>query len=252
MVLPTGSGCMLFNREDYARLTRVVLLISAAAWTEMLLEVKSSRCPFCSSTYLVINGSVWIFALSWAIMLVAMMAPTLIPVIYKIRQASFVSRRSRSTAFFLFGYISVWMLVGGILATLASALIRWASYDWTLVFMASIVWQASPIKQKCLNRCHSHRSLPAFGFAADYGAVGLGLEHGAWCVGSCWSTMLLPMLLPDFHVLAMAAVSMLMFCERLDPPQAPSWRLRGLVTAWRLVRLNCARPLHPMVQEAQT
>jgi predicted metal-binding membrane protein len=105
----------------------------------------------------------------------------------------------------------------------------------------------SPDKQRCLNRCHNHRPLAAFGVAADWDVFRLGFAHGFWCVGSCWAAMLLPMMLPTGHLAAMAAVSVLMFCERLDPPRPPAWRWRGFDTAVRYGRL-WLRSLQPEIR----
>src|SRR5262249_8142641 len=106
------------------------------------------------------------------------------------------------------------------------------------VGLIAFVWQASPIKQRCLNRCHSHRPLSAFGVAADRDALLMGLDHGRFCVGSCWAIMLFPMLLPEGHVAAIAAGTLLVFCERLDPARPPAWRLRGFHTSWRWLQLQ--------------
>ena len=117
-------------------------------------------------------------------------------------------------------------------------LLRDATTDLRLPALAAAVlalaWQASPAKQRCLNRCHAHPPLAAFGWRAARDALALGLRHGGWCVGSCWALMLLVLLLPQGHVAGMAAAAVLMFSERLDPPRPPAWRLRGLtpVSLW--------------------
>jgi predicted metal-binding membrane protein len=90
----------------------------------------------------------------------------------------------------------------------------------------AFVWQCSPIKQRCLNRAHNHRELAAFGAAADLDALRFGIEHGVWCVGSCWALMQFPMALLEGHVAAMAAVTFLIISERLEPPRPLTWRLR--------------------------
>jgi predicted metal-binding membrane protein len=88
--------------------------------------------------------------------------------------------------------------------------------------------QLSPAKQRCLNRCHAHTELATFGAAADLGALRFGAAHGLWCAGSCWALMLAPMLLPQEHVAAMALVAVRTWSERLESPQPPRWRWRGL------------------------
>jgi predicted metal-binding membrane protein len=173
---------------------------------------------------------------NWALMLVAMMAPMLVAPIYHIRISSFARRRTRSTILFAAGYGMIWMAAGVVIVgveLMVTWLIPQSYLPATIVGLIAVVWQASPFKQRCLNRCHSHRPLAAFGIAADLDVLRMGLEQGLWCTGSCWAAMLFPMLLPEGHVVAMAAVAVLMFCERLDPPKAPAWRWRGFATAGR-------------------
>ena len=121
-----------------------------------------------------------------------------------------------------------------------------SSVPVALMTTIALIWQFSPIKQRCLNRCHAHAELAAFGPAADIGALRFGLTHGVWCAGSCWALMLLPLLVSRGHVAAMAAVSLWLFSERLDRPMAPRWRLRGPGKAGRIavaqvrMRLLCS------------
>lgn len=239
---------MLYDPRDYARLRNGVLAVSAAAWGA-LLALPAETCHGPAAAF----GTSWqgsraaleSTALGWALMLVAMMAPMTLGALYQLRIGSFVRRRWRSSLLFLAGYAGVWMAAGVPLTTLeltARWLVPESSGPVVAGALVAGVWQASPVKQRCLNRCHAHRALRAFGLAADWDALRLGLAHGGWCVGSCWATMLLPMLLPTLvpggHLLGMAAVTVLMVCERLDPPQAPAWRLRGFHTALLALRLR--------------
>ena len=241
---------MIYNAEDWARVRNGMLAVSLIAWIFLLLQPRVSSC--CSvnaagvsfETLLAANPPRSL-AGSWALMLVAMMAPMLAAPIYHIRISSFVRRRVRSTMLFVAGYGIVWMAAGVALvaAELAAIWLMPQSYlPAMIVGLIALVWQASPFKQRCLNRCHSHRSLAAFGFAADLDVFRFGLEQGLWCVASCWAAMLFPMLLPEGHFIAMAAVAVLMFCERLDPPRAPAWRWRGFGTAVRYLSLRLRRP----------
>ena len=149
---------------------------------------------------------------------------------YFIRRTSLVQNGLRLVVEFVAGYGAVWMLVGVLLLLIELAAKQQLSRSlWpaTIMGLVALVWQASPWKQICLNRCHNHRPLSAFGFAADWDAVWMGFTHGIWCVGSCWALMLFPMLLPVGQHFAMAGVTLLMFCERMDPGAVPCWRLRG-------------------------
>jgi predicted metal-binding membrane protein len=112
------------------------------------------------------------------------------------------------------------------------------------VALIALAWQFSPFKQRCLNRCHAHGELSAFGAAADLDALRFGLAHGIWCACSCWALMLFPMLLPRGHLVAMACIAVLIFCERLEQPNPPCWRWRGLGKAKRIVLAQARISLH--------
>jgi predicted metal-binding membrane protein len=241
---------MIYDARDCARLRLGVLLTSAVAWAAMVaVPGVSCHCRTYASGaalgQLLASQSSGSLAYGWLVMLVAMMGPMTLPALYRIRIGSFVSRRWRSSALFLASYVLVWMVAGSVL-TVAELVAKWrapGSYGPAVVVgLVGLVWQMSPFKQRCLNRCHAHPSLAAFGLAADRDAFKMGLGHGRWCVGSCWAIMLFPMLLPEWHLTAMAAATLVMLCERLEPPMTPTWRLRGFQTAMRWSRMQVFGP----------
>jgi predicted metal-binding membrane protein len=139
------------------------------------------------------------------------------------------------------GYAVIWMAAGIVLlaAVLLLSLFLPQSYAPAIgVALIALVWQCSPIKQRCLNRSHNHRELAAFGLAADLDALRFGITHGVWCVGSCWALMLFPMLLSQGHFAAMAVVTLLMTSERLEQPRPLNRRLRF---SGKLVRIAIAQ-----------
>jgi predicted metal-binding membrane protein len=242
---------------DIAReVTRVrypLLAISALAWGA-LAAGPSMHVPgmhlFCSAigsrtapvaaslSILLLLNPPSALATGWALMLVAMMSPLVIPEIHHIRFTSLARRRARSIALFVTGYGGVWMLCGASLtgAAIAALILAPGSYIPAIVTgVIACVWQASPFKQRCLSKCHENRPLRVFGLEADLDAVRFGWTRGVWCAGSCSWLMLLPMLLPKDHLLAMAAVAVLIFCERLEDPEPPTWKMRGLGKATRMV-----------------
>ena len=242
-----------------------MLLISAAAWLWLLFGPGSmlAHCPAAGSGLVPLAASLQMFvamnppasiAAGWALMLVAMMSPVVIPPIRHIRLRSFAHRRGRSILLFVAGYSAVWMAVGAVLLAIAAA-VRWFAPQSYLpaagAALVAVVWQFSPVKQSCLNRCHAHTELAAFGAAADFDALRFGTRHGVWCAGSCWGLMLFPILLPQGHVAAMAAVTVLIFSERLEQPMPPSWRWRGPGKAIRIsVALARMRLYDPSTAQA--
>lgn len=235
---------MTNDPRELARVRNPVLLFSAAAWIWLLVDpgglMMQAHCaatrseglpPPASLPMLLAMNPPASLAAGWGLMLVAMMSPALILPIVHLRLHSFKRRRARAIALFVSGYAAIWMVVGGVL--LAGVLaIRLFAPNWYLpaaaVILLAVVWQLSPVKQSCLNRCHAHSAPAAFGVAADLDALRFGASHGVWCAGSCWAMMLAPMLLPQGHVAAMAIVAVLTFSERLEHPRPPGWRWRGL------------------------
>lgn len=242
---------MVYDAREFARVRNPVLLVSALAWILLLVEPgsmgMSTHCPATGSGAMPLSASFQMLlamseptslAVGWALMLVAMMSPVLIPPFRHIRLRSFTHRRARSIVLFVTAYAAIWMALGGVLLAtdLVIMLLAPQSYLPTAgVVLIATFWQFSPIKQRCLNRCHAHTELAAFGAAADFDALRFGMIHGIWCTGSCWALMLFPMLLPRGHVVAMAAVTVLIFSERLEQPRPPSWRWRGIGKAIRIV-----------------
>lgn len=223
-----------------ARINAAILLTSGLAWMMLLVDTGSIiSTGYCSApdagaavdtlrTLLAFNPVSSLIA-GWGLMLAAMMAPTLIAPVHYIRERSFRRRRGRSIALFVAGYAAIWMAAGSvaIAAMLAVNVVAPGSYlPAVAVAIVALAWQCSPAKQRCLNRGHNHRALAAFGAAADLDALRFGVQHGLWCVGSCWALMLLPMLLPHGHHAAMAVATFVMTSERLEQPRAPGWRLR--------------------------
>jgi predicted metal-binding membrane protein len=235
---------MIHDPRELARVRNPVLLLSAAAWIWLLVDpgglMMQAHCAATGSGGLPPSASLPMLlamyppaslAAGWGLMLVAMMSPSLILPIAHLRLRSFKRRRPRATVLFVAGYAAIWMAVGGVLmaGALAARLLAPDSYlPAAGVTLFALVWQLSPVKQRCLNRGHAHTELAAFGVAADLDALRFGASHGVWCAGSCWALMLSPMLLPQGHVAAMAIIAVLTFSERLEHPRPPRWRWRGL------------------------
>ena len=177
-------------------------------------------------------------ALGWALMVVAMMLPLAIAPIWHVRERSFAGRRGRSTALFVAGFIAAWLAAGFILLSLA-LLARWALPmplpGLGLAIAVVLLWQVSPAKQWCLNRCHQRPQLEAFGFAADIDAFRFGARNGAVCVGACWALMLLMLLRGQGQLPVMVAITLFGLAESLEDPAALTWRWRGGAKALRII-----------------
>jgi len=237
------------DEKELARIRTALLMIAGCSWALLIAGPDSlvwgAHCSTATDpTSLREPASVFAIAMSpsaifgWMLMLLAMMLPALVSPIYHVWNSSFVRRRLRSVALFLGGYCAVWIVACVLLIIverLLAGMLHQAYLSLTLVSLFAVVWQFSPAKQKSLNRCHSHGDLAVFGMAAYISSFRLGITHGIWCVHSCWILMLCSVLVPKGHLLAMMIVAILLFCERLERPQPPSWRVRGFGRVLRMV-----------------
>src|SRR6476619_4277172 len=158
---------MIYNAQDWGRLRNAVLSVSLVAWIVILLEPYSSSCCAVNgsvSSWKMLwaaNSVVWL-VIDWVLMLVAMMAPMLVAPLYHIRICTFARRRIRSMTLFVAGYGTIWMIAGiaiGIVGLAATWFMPQSYLPAMIVGLIALIWQASPFKQRCLNRCHSHRPL---------------------------------------------------------------------------------------------
>jgi len=238
---------MIYSRSAAKRLQRHLAIASGAAWAGIIVaSLWSGQEPaamMCGSSWLPGSAMGWALSvgMGWLLMAIAMMMPLNLQPLMHISISSFSDRRWRSYALFLSGYLAIWLAAGWATKLLELVLGRYVPavpLQIGLIAITAFLWQASPLKQRCLNQCHSHRALAAFGPAADVDALRFGLEHGLSCVGSCWALMLLADSVSQWHMTGMVLVALLMYCERMDPPMSPAWKLRGIRTA--LLRLRRA------------
>jgi predicted metal-binding membrane protein len=193
-------------------------------------------------------------AWGWALMLAAMMLPLVVAPLRHVRERSFARRRARAMLLFVLGYFAVWMAAGVVLQ-MAALVALWTvplPLTWLgLAFVVALLWQVSPAKQWCLNRCHRRPQLAAFEPAADRDALYFGLSHGAACLGACWALMLVMLLAGKGQFPAMIAITLLLFSERLESPAPLAWQWRGGAKAMRIViaRLRIRTgPLNPVAE----
>jgi predicted metal-binding membrane protein len=233
-----------------------LLLLSATAWIVLLVEPNGTAMPShhmaamphmtpiqgvtqsASVDMVLAHSSPASLALGWALMLAVMMLPLLSAPVRHVRARSFAQRRARAITLFIIGYAMMWMAAGVVLLAL-SAIMQLIPLESSLlvalITLIALVWQCSPIKQRCLNHGHAHPELAAFGTAGDIDALRFGFTHAVWCVGSCWVLMLLPLLVPHGHIAVMAAVTLWLAAERLDRPRTPRWSWHGPSKAARIV-----------------
>jgi predicted metal-binding membrane protein len=232
--------------------TNLAAWLLPLSWSDLTIPALCSAglrtpLPDSFSLALVFNSPMQL-AWGWLLMLAAMTPPLIAAPLRHVRERSFAHRRARAMSLFVVGYGAVWMIAGVGLQVMALAA-QLASSD-TLMCLAlsaavAALWQVSPAKQWCLNRCHRRPQLAAFGVPADRAAFDFGLSHGAACVGACWALMLLPLFAGQAHLLTMLAVVLFAFAERLENAAPLAWRCRGPGKALRIIAAQARMHLAP-------
>jgi predicted metal-binding membrane protein len=194
-----------------------------------------------------------LFMAMWLTMMVAMMFPTIAPMVLAHRMV--VLKRGegmRPSVAFVLGYLVIWTLVG-LLPLGALMIFRWllqnsAGASWPpmaagAVLVAAGLYQFTPWKRACLKACRTPLDFILshdFGSGAP-GAFRAGLSHGLYCLGCCWALMAVLLLVGFMQLGWMAAIAAVFLLEK-------TWR-RGIaltrVVGTALVVLGIAVIVRP-------
>jgi predicted metal-binding membrane protein len=150
-------------------------------------------------------GLMALFVAGWTLMTFAMMLPTSLPLIDMFKRMT-AKRDDAGTllALLIAGYIVTWTafgvaaLFGDRLVHLAVEESAWLEENAYVVGGATILvaglYQFTPLKYMCLDKCRSPMMFITGRWSGSnhrLSAFRLGIDHGVFCVGCCWSLMLL-------------------------------------------------------------
>ncbi len=168
------------------------------------------------------------FVLGWTLMTIAMMLPASLPLVNLFRRMVMGrADSSRLTARLVLGYLAVWTLFGAV-AYRADALVHAAvaqvpfltarsSLIAAAILVVAGVYQFTPLKHMCLEKCRSPYSFLVEhwrGASAASDALRLGWRHGLFCLGCCWTLMLLMFAIGGANLGWMLALGAMMAAER--------------------------------------
>ena len=165
-----------------------------------------------------------LFMAMWTTMMIAMMFPTVAPIVLLHR---LVMRRRRAgpapTVAFAAGYLAVWVALGVVplLVLLAfrsvtepsAALGRAAG----AVLVLAGAYQFSRWKETCLRACRSPMTFLAthdFG-RGSAGAFRTGVAHGLYCAGCCWALMAVLFVVGLMNLTWMAGIAAVFLAEKV-------------------------------------
>ena len=179
-----------------------------------------------------LGGLGWFLGI-WVTMMAAMMLPSVSPMVLLFARVSREqARRGQGVLvpawLFVAGYLAVWTTAGlaayGIYRAFVSAGTDWLAWDRAgpyvagAALLAAGLYQLTPLKDVCLRHCRSPLHFLLHGWRPGrIGAVRMGMEHGAYCLGCCWGLMLALFALGVMSLFWMAVVGAVILVEKLAP-----------------------------------
>ncbi|MEZ3160723.1 DUF2182 domain-containing protein [Microbacterium sp. BWT-B31] len=163
----------------------------------------------------------------WLLMVLAMSPLLIVRDVDRIWAGSLRRNRTAVLTAFLAGYTAPWAASGIVAVPLADAIASTAGNVWPVVVavLAVVVWHLSPARRRFLNVCHRRPALRAFGGGALWDATRFGLIDGAACTAACGPLMVLVMLADGWHLVVMAAATVVLVVERHLPARRPRWQV---------------------------
>jgi predicted metal-binding membrane protein len=171
----------------------VFLVVAAVAWW---LTIEQSRSM---SGMTMDPGTLGSFAVSWVVMMAAMMLPTALPLVFGFARSA-EGRRGWQAATGLLGltYLSVWLAFGLICYVVRSAFPMSLPNQGLIGLVALALaglYALTPIKRaseaRCRELCALHGSLP---FNLMRSALVVGVKYGLSCVG-CSAALMVAMVI---------------------------------------------------------
>ena len=221
-------------RTNGLRVTALFLLAAAAiAWVVTVDRMQGMDAG--PGTDL---GSFGWFAGVWAVMMAAMMLPSLVPMAgaYAAQarggSADVTPQSLLRTTLFTAGYLLTWVLVGlaawlvfRAVRSLDISFLGWDNggrYVAGGVIAGAALYELTPLKRKCLRHCRDRELLVADWREGAAGALRMGLDQGAYCVGSSWALMAALFALGVMSITWMVVIAALIVLEKVLP-----WRERA-------------------------
>jgi predicted metal-binding membrane protein len=224
-----------------------LLVVAAFAW--VLLIRQSPGMPGSMAGPWLVFGE---FLLLWVVMMAAMMLPSVAPVasMYLTVVRSQSGAAAARVAALVGGYLLAWAGFGlvafgisralGKLAPMSAGMgmstgmapSRLAVWSAAITLAVAGLYQFTPLKAYCLRHCRS-----PLGFLLHFGNYSgrlrdarVGLYHGGYCVGCCWSLMVVLVAVGVMNMAWMVALTAVVFVEKIwRSGQAFGYAVGGLM-----------------------
>lgn len=237
----------MIAREQFYVLTALILL-SGLAWAGTVYQAGSMGLGMitCSMTmgtpFSVSNGVLYVSL--WGVMMVAMMLPALTPMVGLFHTMA-RRRKEQGLPFtpawvFVAGYVVLWTLTGNIAYAVDLAIQSLPGIFPTLktsgaliggaTLLVAGVYQFTPLKYLCLSQCRSPMGFLLTSWRdGALGAFRMGLHHGAYCLGCCWSLMLVLFVVGTMNLVWMGLLTIVIFVEKIVPYGVAMGKATGVI-----------------------
>jgi predicted metal-binding membrane protein len=254
------------SRRDRILISTCLALVTALAWLYLVrldrqmsssMQYDSMMAAMGMSTSLPWTRTDVLFTfLMWAVMMVGMMAGSALPVLLLFGSAR-AARGGRhvplAVLVFGLGYAFVW---AGF--SLCAALAQWGLHQAAMlspamstskqrvggaILIAAGLYQLTPLKGACLTRCRSPLGFLMTNWRdGNLGAFGMGMRHGAYCLGCCWALMCVLFVVGVMNLVWVAALSILVLAEKIGPGASVLTRVAGAAMIVAGVLVAAGRP----------
>ena len=194
-----------------------------------------------------------LIAAMWVAMVLAMMLPVAAPMIATHADIAGNGRAKGAPPSPPLAFVGGYLLVWAALCAVAAPLQWWMQHNAWLnsqmagasdAFAGSVLvlaglYQFAPLKHACLHRCRTPLQFFLTRWRPGWrGALRMGAEHGAFCVGCCWALMALMFVVGVMNLVWIGLLAALMAAERVAPRGATIARVAGVgFVVWGTVLL---------------
>jgi predicted metal-binding membrane protein len=238
-------------RRDRLLVIMALLVVIVAGWIYILLGAgmgmtafEMTTAPFggpadmARKTEMAMTPAGWspayaiLMFFMWWIMMVAMMLPSAVPMIL-VFSGFHRNRREQGapyvpTVVFALGYLLVWagfslvataaqwsLGFGGLLSSMmASTSVLFGA----VLLIAAGAYQLTPLKYACLKHCRSPLVFMSRHWRPGvWGALQMGIMHGAFCTGCCWFLMALLFYGGVMNLFWIIGLALLVLLEKVTP-----------------------------------
>lgn len=214
---PADAALESVLRRDRAVFLGGLVLVVAISWVWLLMGAGMGMSAIDMTRMAGMDGwmmqqAVWtpgyaaLMFTMWWVMMVAMMLPSAAPVlllyIRVMRNAKGGQRPLVPASIFAAGYVIAWgafsLIAAGLQWAMETARLMSPMLETTNVWLGAAIliaagaWQLTPMKTVCLRHCRTPLGFLTSNWRTGYGgALRMGLDHGAYCLGCCWFLMAL-------------------------------------------------------------